>query len=225
MIHRFLDEGGSFASSVYKIFINLSIKPYVHGMRPMLFLSACVWFRDVTSISDASGVVSVRVEPVLAHQTHCSESLLLERRPYQTHQKRTRLHEIRRMRPKIAQDACREHPALHTPGRKFGLVYSCSIVHAHLTKFYCNKTKSPTVCSSITDRRTMIQQSNYPSAQTTRKLTPWFYRWLWRRETVRTCSTRLCLHDWCVPLQKPQWQQWNTTYAAEQCRIEVARSL
>jgi len=37
MIHRFLDEGGSFASSVYKIFINLSIKPYVQGIRHMLF--------------------------------------------------------------------------------------------------------------------------------------------------------------------------------------------
>jgi len=37
---------------------------------------------------------------MLTHQTHCSDSLLLERRPYQTHQKRTRRHEIRRMRQK-----------------------------------------------------------------------------------------------------------------------------
>jgi len=32
-----------------------------HGMGPMGFLSACVWFRDVTSFSDASGMVCVRV--------------------------------------------------------------------------------------------------------------------------------------------------------------------
>jgi len=49
---------------------------------------------------------------ILTHQTQCSDSLLLERRPYQTHQKSTWRHEIRRMRPKNAQDACRVHPAL-----------------------------------------------------------------------------------------------------------------
>jgi len=46
-------------------------------MRPMHFLSACVWFRDVTSFSDASDMACVRVEPVsiLTHHTHCSDSL------------------------------------------------------------------------------------------------------------------------------------------------------
>jgi len=73
------------------------------------FLSVCVWFPDITSIFDASGMVCVRVEPVsiLTLQTHCSESLLLKRRPYQTHQKRTWRHKIRRMHPKNAEDACR----------------------------------------------------------------------------------------------------------------------
>ena len=91
-----------------------TLKLCAHGMLPMRFLSACVWFRDVTSFSDASGMVCVRVEHVsiLTHQTHCSDSILLERRPYQTHQKRMWRHEIRRMRPTNAQDACRVHPAL-----------------------------------------------------------------------------------------------------------------
>jgi len=49
-----------------------SIKLDAHGMRPKRFLSACAWFRDVTSFSDVSGMVCVRVEPVsiLTHQTH-----------------------------------------------------------------------------------------------------------------------------------------------------------
>jgi len=83
-------------------------------MRPVRFLDACVWFRDVTSFSDASGMVCIRVEPVsiMTHQTYCSDSLLLERRPYQTHQKRTWCHEIRRMCPKNAHDACRVNTAL-----------------------------------------------------------------------------------------------------------------
>jgi len=57
--------------------------------------------------------ICVRVEPAftLTHQSHCSDPLLLERRPYQTHQKRTWRHEITRMCPKNAQDACRVHPA------------------------------------------------------------------------------------------------------------------
>ena len=44
-----------------------------HGMRPVRFFGACVWFRDVTSFSDASDMVCVRVEPVsiLTHQTQC----------------------------------------------------------------------------------------------------------------------------------------------------------
>jgi len=35
--------------------------------------------------------LDTKVEPlsILEHQTHSSDSLLLERRPYQTHQKRT----------------------------------------------------------------------------------------------------------------------------------------
>ena len=33
----------------------VGLKLYAHGMRPMRFLSACVWFRDVTSFPDASG--------------------------------------------------------------------------------------------------------------------------------------------------------------------------
>jgi len=80
----------------------LIITLYPHGMRPVRFLSASVWFRDVMSFSDVSGVVCVRVAPasVLMHQTYCSDSRLLERRPYQTHQKRTWRHEIRRMRQK-----------------------------------------------------------------------------------------------------------------------------
>jgi len=74
-----------------------TLKLYAHVMRPVRFLVACVWFRDVTSFSDASGMVCVRIEPVfiLTHQTHCSGSLPLER-----------------MRSKNAQDACRVHTAL-----------------------------------------------------------------------------------------------------------------
>jgi len=41
--------------------IALKLKLDVHSMRPLRFLSACVWFRDVTSFSDASGMVCVRV--------------------------------------------------------------------------------------------------------------------------------------------------------------------
>jgi len=41
---------------------NEGIKLDAHGMRPMRFLSACVWFRDVTSFSDASGMVCIRVK-------------------------------------------------------------------------------------------------------------------------------------------------------------------
>jgi len=37
------------------------VKLDAHGMRPMCFLSACIWFRDVTSFSDVSGMVCVRV--------------------------------------------------------------------------------------------------------------------------------------------------------------------
>jgi len=50
------------------------LKLYAHGMRLVRCLGACVWFCDVTSFSDASGMVCVRVEPVfmLTHQTHCS---------------------------------------------------------------------------------------------------------------------------------------------------------
>ena len=96
-----------------------TLKLYAHGMRPVRFLSACVWFRDITSFSGASGMVCVRVEPVsiLTHRPYCSDSLLLERRPYQMHQKRTWRHEIRCMRQKNAQDACRVHTALqqHIP--------------------------------------------------------------------------------------------------------------
>jgi len=39
----------------------MAVKLDAHGMRPMRFLSACVWFHDVTSFSDASGMVCVRV--------------------------------------------------------------------------------------------------------------------------------------------------------------------
>jgi len=55
------------------------VKLYAHGMRPVRFLSACVWFRDVTSFSDASGMVCVWVGPVsiLTDQTHWSDLLLL----------------------------------------------------------------------------------------------------------------------------------------------------
>ena len=53
---------------------------YAHDMCPVRFLSACVWFRDVTSFSDASGMACVRVEPVstLTHQIRCSDSLSRE---------------------------------------------------------------------------------------------------------------------------------------------------
>jgi len=37
--------------------------------------------------------------------------ILLERKPYQTHQERMWRHEIRRMRLKNTLDACRVHPA------------------------------------------------------------------------------------------------------------------
>jgi len=36
------------------------VKLYAHGMRPVRFLSACLWFRDVKSFSDAFGKVCVR---------------------------------------------------------------------------------------------------------------------------------------------------------------------
>ena len=39
-----------------------NIKLDAHGMRPVGFLGACVWFRDVMSFSDASGMVCVRVK-------------------------------------------------------------------------------------------------------------------------------------------------------------------
>jgi len=38
----------------------VGLKLDAHGRRPMRFLSACVWFRDVTSFSDASGVVCIQ---------------------------------------------------------------------------------------------------------------------------------------------------------------------
>jgi len=81
-----------------------SIKLNEHGMRPVRFLGACVWFRDVTSFSDASGMVCVRVKVVRAVslKRQYKNRFLLERRPYQTHQKRTWCHEIRRMRSKNA---------------------------------------------------------------------------------------------------------------------------
>jgi len=101
-------SGPSFLKTYSSIACNMTLKLYAHGMRPMRFLSECVWFRDVTSFSDSSGMVCVRE---LTHQTQCSDSLLLERRPYQMHQKRTWRHEIRRILPKNAQDACRVHPA------------------------------------------------------------------------------------------------------------------
>jgi len=43
-----------------KIFSDL-LKLDAHGVRTVRFLSACVWFRNVTSFSDASGMVYVRV--------------------------------------------------------------------------------------------------------------------------------------------------------------------
>jgi len=48
------------------------IKLYAHGMRPLRFSGVCVWFRDVTSFFDTSGMVYVRVETVsvLTHKTH-----------------------------------------------------------------------------------------------------------------------------------------------------------
>jgi len=67
-------------SDFSKISDSDSLKLYSHGMRPVRFLSACVWLPDVTSFSDAAGMVCVGVEPVsiLTHQTHCSDSFLLE---------------------------------------------------------------------------------------------------------------------------------------------------
>jgi len=45
-----------------------------HGMCHVRFLGSCVWFCDVMSFFDASGMVCIQVEPVsiLTHQTHCS---------------------------------------------------------------------------------------------------------------------------------------------------------
>jgi len=43
-------------------FQNIGLKLYAHGMRPVHLLGACVWFRDITSFSDASGIVCVQVE-------------------------------------------------------------------------------------------------------------------------------------------------------------------
>jgi len=49
----------------------------------------------------------------LGNESYASiqKQFLLERRPYQTYQKRTWRHEIRRIRPKNAEDACRVHIA------------------------------------------------------------------------------------------------------------------
>ena len=50
----------------------------MHTACVLCVFSTCAWFRDVTSFSDASGMVWVRVElvSVLTHQTYCSDSLL-----------------------------------------------------------------------------------------------------------------------------------------------------
>ena len=107
------------------------LKVNAHGMRPVRFLSACVWLRDATSFSDAFGMICVRTEPIsiLTHQTYCSDSLLLERRPYQTHQKRTWRHEIRRMRPKNAHHACRVHIA-----KRFNFTWSFNDIGRPITR-------------------------------------------------------------------------------------------
>jgi len=44
------------------VFCLTTLKLYAHGMCPVRFLGAWVWFRDVTSFSDVSGLVCVRVE-------------------------------------------------------------------------------------------------------------------------------------------------------------------
>jgi len=43
-------------------FNNNSIKLDAHSMRPVHFLSACVWFCDIMFFSDASGMVCVRAK-------------------------------------------------------------------------------------------------------------------------------------------------------------------
>jgi len=51
------------------------LKLDAHGCVLCVFLAhAWVWFCYVASVSDAAGMVCVRVEPasVLTHQTHCS---------------------------------------------------------------------------------------------------------------------------------------------------------
>ena len=49
------------------------LKLYAHGMCPLRFSGACVWFCDVTSFFNAPGMVCLRVETVsiLTHQPHC----------------------------------------------------------------------------------------------------------------------------------------------------------
>jgi len=42
--------------SLFFVALSHRIKLYAHGMRPVRFFGACVWFRDVTSFSDASGM-------------------------------------------------------------------------------------------------------------------------------------------------------------------------
>jgi len=69
----------------------MRLKLDAHGKRPVRFWVHASDF--VTSRPFLMRLVwsAFEQEPVsiLTHQTHCSDSLLLERRPYQTHQKRT----------------------------------------------------------------------------------------------------------------------------------------
>ena len=44
----------SFTVWVLGLGLGVRLKLYAHGMRPVRFLSACVWFHNVTSFSDAT---------------------------------------------------------------------------------------------------------------------------------------------------------------------------
>jgi len=96
----------SLAASPAAIWLQLQLlhqPPFLRWMHTIHFLSACVWFRDVTSFSDGSGMVCIREGT--RFYIYASDSLLSLTF---THMKRTWHHEIRRMHP--------QHPK-HRTGR------------------------------------------------------------------------------------------------------------
>jgi len=94
--------------------VSWAFKLDAHGMRPMRFLSACGWFRDVTSFFDASGMVCGRVGTCF--YIDASDSLLwltftrTQTIPDASEKDVTSRNQTHA--PKNAQDACRVYPAL-----------------------------------------------------------------------------------------------------------------